>query len=384
MLERLADLVVRAPRRVLACALAFAVVAAAFGLEAPRLLGRGSNDFIATSSESAAVDRRIERATGLSSSPQVLVLVRRPTPARLGRVAAAIRSEPALRVVARPVRSTTGDEALVAAYGRAELTGRAWRAAAARVEHRLPPWAAVGGSALATRQVNDQIQHDLTHAETLAFPLLFLLALWVFRSVVAALLPLVCGALTILGALLMLRLLDLVTPVSTFALNIVTGAGLGLGIDYSLLLVSRFREELARVGPGGEAVRRTIATAGRTVAFSAVTVAAAIATLAVFPLGFLRSMGIAGGLVAPLAGLISLTVLPALFLLLGERVNALAPARWRRATEATARGERGAWYRLAHAIMRRPLPIALAAATLLIVLGLPFVKIHFTGVDASV
>ena len=131
-------------------------------------------------------------------------------------------------------------------------------------------------------------------------------------------------------------------------------------------------------------MRRTLATAGRTVAFSAVTVAAAIATLAVFPLGFLRSMGIAGGLVAPLAGLISLTVLPALFLVLGERVNALAPARWRRATEATGRGERGAWYRLAHAIMRRPLPVALAAATLLIVLGLPFVKIQFTGVDATV
>ena len=384
MLARLADLVVRAPRRVLAAALALAVVAAAFGLETPRLLGRGSNDFIATASESARVDRRIERATGLSSAPQVLVLVRGPTPVRLRRVRAAIRSEPAFPVVAAPLASRSGREALVAAYARADVPGREWRAAAARVERRLPPWAAMGGTALATRQVNDQIQHDLTHAEELAFPLLFLLALWVFRSVVAALLPLVCGALTILGALLMLRLLDLLTPVSTFALNIVTGAGLGLGIDYSLLLVSRFREELVRVGPGGEAVRRTLATAGRTVAFSAVTVAAAIATLAVFPLGFLRSMGIAGGLVAPVAGLISLTVLPALFVLLGERVNALAPARWRRATEATARGEQGAWYRLAHAIMRRPLPVALASAALLVALGLPFLGIRFTGVDASV
>src|SRR5829696_4307099 len=262
MLERLADLVVRAPRRVLAVALAFAVVAAAFGLETPRLLGRGSNDFIAVSSESAAVDRRIERTTGLSSSPQVLVLVRAPTPARLRQVETAIRSEPSFAVVARPVRSVNGKEALVAAYARADLPGRAWRSAAARVEERLPPWAVVGGTALATRQVNDQIQHDLTRAEMLAFPLLFLLTLWVFRSVVAALLPLVCGALTILGALLLLRLLDLVTPVSTFALNIVTGAGLGLGIDYSLLLVSRFREELARAGPGAEAVRRTLATAG--------------------------------------------------------------------------------------------------------------------------
>ena len=167
----------------------------------------------------------------------------------------------------------------------------------------------------------------------------------------------------------MLRVLDLVTPVSTYALNIVTGIGLGLGIDYSLLLVSRYREELVRLGPGPDAVRRTIATAGRTVAFSSVTVAAAIATLALFPLGFLRSMGIAGGLVAPLAGLIALTVLPALFVLLGERVNALSPRRWRRAAERAARGERGGWYRLAHALMRRPVPVAIGATALLVVLA---------------
>src|SRR5205823_13535831 len=104
-------------------------------------------------------------------------------------------------------------------------------------------------------------------------------------------------------------------------------------------LASRYREELSRHVPGADAVRRTMATAGRTVAFSSVTIAAAIATLTIFPLGFLRSMGIAGGLAAPLAGLISLTVLPALFVLLGERVNALSPRRWRRAAERTARGE---------------------------------------------
>src|SRR5213079_1106916 len=100
------------------------------------------------------------------------------------------------------------------------------------------------------------------------------------------------------------------------------------------------------------AVVETLRTAGRTVAFSSVTIAAAIATLAVFPLGFLRSMGIAGGLVAPLAGLIALTVLPALFVLLGEKVNALSPRRWQRAAERAARGERGGWYRFAGALMR--------------------------------
>jgi RND superfamily putative drug exporter len=127
-----------------------------------------------------------------------------------------------------------------------------------------------------------------------------------------------------------------------------------------------------------------VATAGRTVAFSSLTVAAAIATLAVFPLGFLRSMGIAGGLVAPLAGLISLTVLPALFVLLGDRVNALSPRRWRRAADRAARAEPGGWYRLAHALMRRPVPVAVGAAALLVVCALPVTSIRFTGVDASV
>jgi uncharacterized membrane protein YdfJ with MMPL/SSD domain len=380
----LAELVVRAPRRLLAAAVLFAIVAAAFGLETPRLLGRGSNDFIAAGSESARVDVAIEQASGLSSAPQVLVLVRSPTPGRIARVAATIRQEPAFPAVVEGLRARDGSATIVPAYARADLSASSWRDAAVRLQRNLPPWAVLGGPALATRQVNSRVQDDLTRAEAYAFPLLFVLALWVFRSVVAALLPLVCGALTILGALLLLRILDAFTPVSTYALNIVTGAGLGLGIDYSLLLVSRFREEVARVGPGPEAVRATLATAGSTVAFSAVTVAAAIATVAVFPLGFLRSMGIAGALVAPLAGLISLTVLPALFLLLGRRVDALAPARWRRAAEATARGERGGWYRLAHGIMRRPLPVALASAALLVALGFPLRSIKFTGVDASV
>ena len=154
------------------------------------------------------------------------------------------------------------------------------------------PGTAAGGAAIGTSQVNDQIQHDLTRAEKIAFPILFLFALWVFRSVVAALLPVVCGALTILGALLLLRLLDLLLPMSTFALNIVTGAGLGLGLDYSLLLVSRYREELVRHGPGADAVRATLATAGRTVAFSSVTVGAAVATLVVSRSAFSSRWGL--------------------------------------------------------------------------------------------
>jgi len=382
----LGEVAIRAPRRVLAAAVVFGLVAASFGLGTPHLLGRGSNEFVAYDSESLRAERAVEAASGISAAPQVLVLVRHPTARRIARVVSAIRAEPVFPVVASPLPSKNGAEVLVAAYADAAFPQRVWRDAARQVDRRLAVIGDVsmGGTALATVQVNDQVQHDLTLAEEIAFPLLFLLAFWVFRSLVAGLLPLVCGALTILGGLLVLRLVDLAMPVSTYALNIVTGIGLGLGIDYSLLLVSRYREELARLGPGADAVRQTIATAGRTVAFSSVTVAAAMATLAVFPLGFLRSMGIAGGLVAPLAGLISLTVLPALFALLGERVNALSPRRWRRAAERAARGERGTWYRLAQALMRRPVPVAIATATLLLVLALPFLSIRFTGVDASV
>ncbi len=370
----------------LAVAAVLAVVAAAFGWETPRLLGRASNDFVAKGSESLPAQAAVERASGLSAAPQLLVLVRDPSRERLARVVRIVRTEPVFPSLSPTLVSRDGSEAIVAAYARAGVSERLWRRASERVAARLEavPGTAAGGTALATVQVNDQIQHDLTRAEKIAFPILFLLALWVFRSVVAALLPILCGALTILGSLLLLRLLDLLLPMSTFALNIVTGAGLGLGIDYSLLLVSRYREELVRHGPGADAVRATLATAGRTVAYSSITVGAAIATVAIFPLGFLQSMGIAGGLVGPLAGLIALTVLPALFVLLGPRVNAGALPRWRRAVERTAAGEQGGWYRLAQALMRRPWPVAIAATALLLVLGLPFLSTRFTGVDASV
>lgn len=135
---------------------------------------------------------------------------------------------------------------------------------------------------------------DLARAELLAFPILFLLSLWLFRGLVAAALPPLLGGVAIVGALLGLRAASQFTDLSIFALNLVTGMGLGLAIDYSLFIISRYREELTRVGPGAEAIRRTLATAGRTVAFSALTVIAALASLLVFPQRFLYSMGVGG------------------------------------------------------------------------------------------
>ena len=247
------------------------------------------------------------------------------------------------------------------------------------------PGVTVGGSAVAQQQANHQVEQDLRTAELYAFPILFLLSLLFFRSLVAAALPLLVGGLTIVLTMLMLSVASELGSISVFALNLVIGLGLGLSIDYSLFVVSRYREEIAKSGPGLEAMRRTMATAGRTVLFSSLTVAGAIASLLVFPQRFLYSMGVGGSLVALIAAAVALIVLPAILALLGTRVNALAPAALRRRAERDARpAEHGFWYRLSQLVMRFPGRIAIASAALLIALGIPFLSTKVTTVDAQV
>jgi uncharacterized membrane protein YdfJ with MMPL/SSD domain len=247
------------------------------------------------------------------------------------------------------------------------------------------PGVVVGGSAIAERQANEQVEEDLRTAELYAFPILFLLSLLFFRSLVAAALPLLVGGLTIVCTMFTLSVASELGSLSVFALNLVIGLGLGLAIDYSLFIVSRYREEIAKTGPGLDALRRTMATAGRTVLFSALTVAGAIASLLVFPQRFLYSMGIGGTLTALIAAAVALIVLPAILALLGARVNALAPASLRRRAEREAQpDEHGFWYRLSRLVMRVPGRIAIASAALLIALGLPFLGIQFTTVDPQV
>jgi uncharacterized membrane protein YdfJ with MMPL/SSD domain len=247
------------------------------------------------------------------------------------------------------------------------------------------PGVLAGGFAVAQEQVNKQVESDLRMAELLAFPLLFLLSLLFFRSLVASVLPLMIGGLAIVGTFLILRIASEFGSISIFALNLTTALGLGLSIDYSLFIVSRYREEIAKDGPGPAAMRRVLATSGRTVFFSSLTVAAALASLLVFPQTFLYSMGLGGALVALFTALISLTVLPAVLTLLGDRVNAGAPRFLQRRAEADARpDESGFWYRLSRFVMRRPIPVATLSALLLIVLGLPFFGIKFNTVDPTV
>src|SRR3954465_15763063 len=242
-----------------------------------------------------------------------------------------------------------------------------------------------GGPAVAQEQVNKQVEKDLRMGEMLAFPLLFLLSLLFFRSLVASVLPLMIGGLAIVGTFLILRLASEFASISIFALNLTTALGLGLAIDYSLFIVSRYREEIAKDGPGLAAMRRVLATSGRTVFFSSLTVAAALPSLLVFPQRFLYSMGLGGALVALFAALISLTVLPAVLTLLGARVNAGAPKFLQRRAAADARpAQAGFWYRLSRFVMRRPVPAPTASALFLIVLGLPFLGIKFNVVDPTV
>lgn len=245
-----------------------------------------------------------------------------------------------------------------------------------------PMEARIGGSFTVQHEIGRRVESGLARAEMIAFPLLLLLSLWVFRGMVAALLPPMVGAVTVLVTFIALRLVNELSPITIYAVNLVTGIGLGLAIDYSLFIVSRWREEGARHGYGAEAMRRTMATAGRTILFSGVTVALAISSLLVFPLPFLRSMGIGGSIAALVGVAVSLTLLPAVLLLLGARIDALSPRWLRRAADHDARpDERGRWYRFAAAVMRRPGLVAVLAGGLLIACALPAGRVHFISAD---
>ena len=372
-----------------------AAVAGVFGIAvAKHLSPYGAND---PATQSVQAKDRFQAATGRQIDPGVVALVdvgdcaRRARP-RVDQVAASCAGPGGERwcsfysthnpaMVSRDGRST-----YVLAYFK-PLSDKALKDAAQQIEDRFKGQRDVklGGAAVANAQVNSKVSQDLAHAELLAFPFILLLSLLFFRSLVAALLPPLLGGLAIVATFFALRVVSSFADLSVFALNFVTGLGLGLAIDYSLFMVSRYREEAAKTGFGPEALKRTLQTAGRTIMFSSLTIAAAVASLAVFPQRFLYSMGIAGAIVALLAAALALTVLPALLAVLGPRVNALAPKRLQRAADHDARpDEHGVWYRLSRLVMRRPGRIAIASAALLIVLGIPFLGIKFIQADARV
>ncbi|GAB2776135.1 MMPL family transporter [Nocardioides salsibiostraticola] len=245
----------------------------------------------------------------------------------------------------------------------------------------------LAGSYAVYNDVNDITSKDLKRAELISLPIVLLLALLIFGSLVAASMPAVVGVLALIGSLAVLRLLTVFVEVSVFSVNVVSLIGIGLAIDYALFIISRFREELALLPDTADApqvaIRRTLSTAGRTVLFSGLTVAAAMSSLLIFPQNFLRSMGYGGMAAVLIAMLAALTMLPAALVLLGRRVDA-GRLPWRRGKEVRSDAGEARWGRLAHAVMRRPLLVMVATIVVLVAVASPFLGAKWGSVDYRV
>src|SRR5579883_837892 len=243
----------------------------------------------------------------------------------------------------------------------------------------------VGGGPVFYADIQAVSERDLRRAELLAFPFAIIALLLVFRSVVAAVLPALVGGAAVLATLAIIFGLGHAMTLSIFVLNITTLFGLGLGVDYSLFMVSRFREELARGHPVEEAVAITVATAGRAVTFSGLTVSIGLFGLILFPINMLSSVGLGGVLVVSLAVLAAITILPAGLSIVGTRINALPVRLPRLVRKRRPAGEHhGFWYRLSHFVMRYPVRVFIPVLLILIALGLPFLSVRFSSPDASI
>ena len=225
-------------------------------------------------------------------------------------------------------------------------------------------------------------ESDLRRSELISLPLAALALLLVFGSLVAAGVPLAVGGASVLVALAGIFVVASVIPMSIFVLNLATLLGLGLGVDYSLLMTSRFREELARrEGPDrvAEAVRVTVATAGRAVFFSGLTVLLGLLGLVLFEFMILRSVGIAGAIVVGLTVAAALTLLPAILAILGTRIDRLSVRK-----VTVEPGSDGPWARLARRVMRHPVAVLVPTLSILLLLGVPFLNVRFNAPDATI
>lgn len=383
-MRRLGRFVARRPRATLVASVLVLAVAAPFGASVVDHLSTGG--FNDPSSESTRAAERIQEVFGVGD-PDLVLLVEASTGSvddrrvvrEATRLTDSLAAEEGVAKVesywslggAPPLRSTDGSKALVLAdlHGTQNEKNELLDVISPRYEGRGEVISvSVGGYAEVFRQVTHQVEEDLIRAELIAVPFLLLLLLFVFRSAVAAALPLGVGVIAVVGTLLVLRLLAAVTEVSIFALNLTTGMGLGLGIDYSLFVVSRFREEMSNGRSVQDAVTVTIETAGRTVVFSALAIAASLSALLLFPIVFLKSFAYAGVPVVTLAAAGATVTLPALLGVLGPRIDRFSLRRRSLSSDAT-------WYRIARAVMKRPVPIAIAGTLFLLLLGAPFLGV---------
>jgi RND superfamily putative drug exporter len=389
MLNRLALFTVRRRRWVLSLTVIFIVVASVFGTGAFGVLkSEGFND---PSSESVKAETLLDENFGGGEPNIVLVLSANgqnvDSPSLTSQGQALTKQLASISGVdqvlsywstgnAPTLRSADSESALIVARldGEDEFVDQQLALVKEQLTGSQGDFNVVlGGSDAVFADIGSTIESDLLRAELIAIPLTLILLLFVFRSVIAALLPLFVGVTAIFGTLLSLFIIGSVTDVSIYAVNLTTALGLGLAIDYSLFIVSRFREELQAGRTNEAAVVRTIETAGKTILISALTVAVSLSALLVFPLYFLRSFAYAGIAVVLLALAGSILSLPALLAVLGQRVNSLRIGK-RRVERAESEG---AWHRIATFVMRRPIPIATAGVVFLVLLGLPFLRANF-------
>ncbi|HEX5541782.1 MAG TPA: MMPL family transporter [Micromonospora sp.] len=396
MIRLLAQLTYHKRRLVMYLSVALFVIGGAIG--GPVIPTLSTGGFIDSGTESARAKELIEREFG-TAPPNLILLVEDnrgvddPAVAQAG-VALTNRLAGEPDVVesysywtipdAQALRGERGDKALVLARIDGDEGEINKRMADLSEEYAgIVEGLAVrpGGAAQANYEIIKTTEKDLLKIEAITFPIVFIILILVFRGLLAALLPLVVSFLTIVGVLFLLRILTLFTDVSVLATNVTTGLGLGLAIDYSLFIITRYREEIRRGAEPSEAIAATLRTAGRTVIFSAITVALSLSALLVFPFYFLRSFAYAGIPTALLAALVAVTTLPALLAMLGPRLEKF-PVFPRRRTEPDP--AQGFWHRLATGVMRFPVPVAAVVIVFLLFLGAPFLNLRMSLADDRV
>ncbi len=395
LFTRLGWFVVRRHRGVLVATVVFVVVAAVLGTGTFKRLQSGG--FQDPGAESTKAGNVLKNSFGVGDTNVVALAsvpsgtVDNPAAAAAGRaVLDRLAAIPHVSQVASywslgqapPLRSRDGTEAIIVA--RVAGTDTQMRDTFKLVKKTVGGNQGAikvrfGGDLAVNSDIGTQIGADLGKAEGISAPLTIILLVIVFGGLVAAGLPLMVALIAVFGTLLALFGISELTDVSIYSINLTTALGLGLAIDYSLFIVNRFREELNRGLEPNEAVVRTVETAGRTVAFSALTVAASLSALLVFPLYFLRTFAYAGSSVVVVAALGAVVALPALLAVTGRRVNSLRV--WKHKPKPV--GE-GFWHRLATNVMRRPIVFGGATIALLVVLGLPFLRVNFglSGAEA--
>ena len=402
MLQRIARLAIAAPRRIIGIAVLVFIAAAVFGIPVADSLSPGG--FQDPNSESARAIQVLTDKFG-QSGQQMLILVTAP---------GGVNSEQARKVgtdlvdqlqhsplvynassawtappgASADLISTDGKSGLIVANvkgGENYAQKNAQTLSDQLIHDRDGVSVRAGGPAMQYAQINKQNQEDLLLMETIALPLTFLVLVWVFGGLLAAALPMALGALAVVGSMTVLRFVTFTTDVSIFALNLSTALGVALAVDYTLLILSRYRDELAEGADPHEALIRTMTTSGRTVLFSAVTVALSMSATVAFPMYFLKSFAYAGVATVAFVATASIVVTPAAIVLLGSRLDALNVRKlFRRSDPLHKPVEEFFWYRSSKFVMRRWAPIGLAVIALLLLLGLPFFSVKWGFPDDRV